>query len=126
VLSALPGQARAGCVVVGDRADIRSGSMAAGNFSTARQQYAAAKKTNPAPSVNLYLIPADARRLTKLTLTMERVGAGDSKRTLTSTSVQQADRWEYFAVSTTIPAPGTWRLRATSGSSSGCFDVTFG
>lgn len=126
VLSSLPGSAKSGCVAVGERSDVRSGTMAAGNFVTARKAFADQAKTVPAPTINLYLIPADARTLRKVTLTLEQVGGQHLKRTFTSTSVQDADQWKYFAVQASVPAAGTWRLRATSNTSTGCFDVVFG
>jgi hypothetical protein len=126
VLSSLPGSAKSGCVAVGKRTDVRSGSMAAGNFETARKQFTDQAGSVPAPTVNLYLIPADARSLSKVTLTLEQVGGQHLKRSVTSTSVQDAEQWKYFSVQTSVPAAGTWRLRATSGASTGCFEVTFG
>jgi hypothetical protein len=126
VLSSLPGSAKSGCVAVGDRTDVRSGTMAAGNFATARKQFADQVKTVPAPTVNLYLIPADARSLREVTLTLEQLGGRHLKRSVTSTSVQDAEQWKYFSLQASVPAAGKWRLKATAGASTGCFDVDFG
>lgn len=126
VLAALPGSAKAGCVAVGDRTDVRSGTLAAGNFATARQQFKDQASSVPQPTVNLYIIPADARRLQSVTVTLEQVGGKHVVRKVTSSSVQDAEQWQYFAVQLTVPTAGTWRVRAASGRDVGCFDVRFG
>jgi hypothetical protein len=45
--------------------------------------------------------------------------------TVTSTSVERADVWRYFAVNVPIASAGAYRLTMVSGANRGCFDVTF-
>lgn len=120
VLNALPGRTSPGCVSVGARAtDVRSGSVAAGNFATARHSYASGTHT-----VFLYLIPQHAKGLHRATITLTP-RSGGSPATITSTQVDQAAQWQYFSVDLPVPAPGAYRLTMAAGSDHGCFDVTF-
>jgi hypothetical protein len=126
VLTSLPGSPRPGCVVVGDRADVRSGTMAAGNFVRAREEFRRLAASQPQPSIFLYVIPGDARRPRSVTVQLRQLSGGTARRTVTSSSVQDADQWKYFAVNVFVPGPGTWRLTTRAGADRGCFDVTFG
>jgi hypothetical protein len=126
VLNSLPGDAASGaCVAVGGRPDVRSGTMAAGNFVTARKAFTDQAKTKSQPSVFLYLIPSAAKGLTKVTVKLRSTADGTS-RTTTSDQTQYADDVLYFPVNLSIPAKGTWELTATSGGNTGCFSIAFG
>jgi hypothetical protein len=124
VLASLPGSTSSTCENVGSYTDLRSGSIAAGNFAHARAQYTESAALTPVPQVDLYAIPRHAAMLTTLTITVDPTGAGPTK-TLTSTSVQQADAWTYFAVQLPVPAPGGYQITMVSGADRGCFLVTF-
>ena len=125
VLASLPGNASGDCVEVGDLRDVRSGTMAAGNFATARQQFADQVGTKSQPTVFLYLIPSDSRRPGAVTVRLQQVPGGPA-RTIKSEVMETADRWRYFPVNLSIPAEGTWRITATTRKAKGCFLVTFG
>jgi hypothetical protein len=124
VLASLPGTTSATCEDVGSHTDLRSGSIAAGNFAHARAQYTQTVASTEVPELDLYVIPQHAAKLTTLTITMDPTDSGATK-TLTSTSVQQADAWSYFAVQLPVPAPGGYQLTMVSGADRGCFLVTF-
>jgi hypothetical protein len=103
---------------------MRSGSIAAGNFQSARKQYATDVKTTETPQLNLYVIPQNARGMRKLTVTVDPPGSGPNQ-TVTSNQVEDADQWRYFALVLPVRDPGTYQLSMTSGANHGCFDVTF-
>jgi hypothetical protein len=124
VLNSLPGHASASCATVGTNSDIRSGSIAAGNFQEARKQYATDIKTTETPQLNLYVIPQNARGMRKLTVTVDPPGSGPNQ-TVTSNQVEEADQWRYFALVLPVRDPGAYQLSMTSGANHGCFDVTF-
>jgi hypothetical protein len=123
VLDSLPGSDAADCADVGSRADVRSGSMAAGNFRIARSKYAAEAGRSEAPELFLYVIPQRPKHLHKLTVSVDP--ASGPTRTVTSTSMERADVWRYFAVDVPIARAGAYRLTMVSGSNKGCFDVMF-
>lgn len=124
VLNNLPGNPAAGsCVAVGDQRDLRSGTMGAGNFVTARKAFADQAKTKSQPSVPLYLIPSNATGLSTVVVTLRK---GGTSRTATFKEQQYAEDWLYFPVRLSIPSAGTWQITATSGSNTGCFSVAFG
>jgi hypothetical protein len=124
VLTSLPGSRAASCVVVGRRRDVRSGSVAAGNFVTARMSYIEQVPIAEVPTVFLYLIPEHAGALRSATVRVTRVGSGTAQ-TVTSQSVQQADEWRYFALQVPVRSPGTYRLAMAAGADHGCFEVRF-
>jgi hypothetical protein len=124
VLAGIPGSTSTACENVGSHTDLRSGSIAAGNFAHARAQYTQTAATTPVPALDLYVIPQHAAELTTLTITIDPTGAGPTK-TLTSKSVEQADAWSYFAVQLPVPAPGGYQLTMVSGPDRGCFLITF-
>jgi hypothetical protein len=124
VLAALPGSSASSCENVGTHTDLRSGSIAAGNFAHARTQYTQTPASTKVPEVDLYVIPQHAATLTSLTITVDPTGAG-ATTTLTSKSVEQADAWSYFAVQLPVPAAGGYQLSMVSGPDRGCFLVTF-
>jgi hypothetical protein len=125
VLAALPGAA-SGCVAVGSKTDVRSGAMAAGNFASARKEYASQPKGPEDPVVTLYAIPQDAKAMPGLTVTMKRLSGSEPARTVRSTSSETANSWSYYNVRLPVSAAGTWRLTMAAGSNKGCFDVSFG
>jgi hypothetical protein len=124
VLDALPGSKVAGCVAVGTHTDLRSGTIAAGNFAVARKQYTSTVHKTEVPEVFLYVIPEDTKSMSSVKVTVDPMGSGVT-RTVTSKSVQQADQWRYFAVNVPVHAPGSYRLTMQSGTNTGCFEVTF-
>jgi hypothetical protein len=124
VLDALPGSRSASCAIVGDRTDVRSGDVAAGNFVVARKSYAKQVPIAEVPTVFLYLIPQHAASLRVATARVSLVGSGTS-RMVTSTSVEQADQWQYFAMQIPVRQPGRYRLTMAAGTDRGCFEVTF-
>ena len=125
VLDSLPGNAKPGCVEVGDRSDLRSGAIAAGNFADARAQYASNAGSQEQPEVHLYVIPQHAKQLHSVTVTMEPMSRAAKRSTVTSRSVEQADVWTYFSVHIPVPAPGEYRIRMVAGADQGCFVVDF-
>jgi hypothetical protein len=124
VLKSLPGATTSACVTVGSHSDIRSGSIAAGNFQTARKQYAADVNHTETPQLNLYVIPQDATGMRELTVKIDPLGVGTTT-TATSKQVEDADQWSYFALVLPIREPGAYRLLMVAGSNRGCFDVSF-
>jgi hypothetical protein len=123
VLESLPGSGAARCAYVGSRTNVRAGSMAAGNFRIARTKYAAEARRSEAPELFLYVIPQRTKHLHKLTVSVDP--ASGPTRTVTSTSMERADVWRYFAVDIPIPRAGAYRLIMVSGANRGCFDVIF-
>ena len=123
MLSRLSGSAGSNCQTVGLRTDVRAGSLAAGNFEQARQQYADAKGGKPV-SVFLYAIPEHSTSMPGVSVTLESLTSGAST-TQTFRSVEDAESWKYYPVFLPIPAPGSWRITMTAGPDRGCFQVTF-
>jgi hypothetical protein len=97
--------------------------MAAGNFTVARRSYAARAGHSEAAEVFLYAIPRDPEGMHRVTVTVD-APSGPS-HTITSTSVEHADVWRYFAVHLPIAEAGTYRLTMVSGTDKGCFQVRF-
>lgn len=95
-----------------------------GNFRTAQKSYKSQHGHSQLPTVSLYVIPTH-RSMPGVRITMTPTTTKGTARTITSKSVQQADVWEYYAVQLPVPAAGTWRLKVSSGTDHGCFDVTF-
>jgi hypothetical protein len=125
VLDALPGSAAASCAAVGKHSDLRSGSIAMGNFVSARKQYLQVAPKSELPEVNVYVIPKDTSSMKSATVTVDPLGRGATRK-VTSKSVQDAADWRYFAVQLPVAAPGSYRLTVVAGPNRGCFDVTFG
>ena len=121
VLNRLPGSANAGCVTVGQQADVRSGSIAVGNFTEART--AVTKGGVNGADVNFYVIPADSGSMTGVQL--KATSPTGSVRTVTSKQMGQADEWSYYRVVLPVRGGGTWRLEFQAGKNSGCFMVAF-
>ena len=120
VLVALPGSTTKGCVTVGKDRDVRSGTMAGGNFAAARSNFAAA----PSEEVPFYFIPAAVSEDAELEVTVSRPD-GSSATTVRTSGLQQADVWSYYVTRVKIPGEGTWRLTATDGTSRGCWEADF-
>lgn len=122
VLDSLPGEAKAGCIEVTDERDARSGSMAAGNFVDAVAQFAEA----PEDAIPFYFIPVDITDDPELVVELEQLD-GSGSQTVRSSQVGTANEWRYYPLMLEIPAPGTWRIKASVGDENeGCWDVTFG
>ncbi len=125
VLSAIPGNA-SGCVVVGTRADVRSGGIAAGNFAGARREYAGQAGGAGARTVSLYVIPKHAKKMPGLSVRMAPVSGDGSARTVRTSAAETANSWSYYPLTLPVPASGVWRLSMTAGPDTGCFEVSFG
>jgi hypothetical protein len=123
VLDSLPGNTSEKCVAVGKRTDVRSGSMAAGNFAQARQSFRSATGPDPA-TVHLYFVPEQSGASPTLTVTMTSPDGG--KATVSSNQVETANTWSYYSVELPVPSSGTWMLHARAGTNRGCFKIRFG
>ena len=125
MLDRLPGSAGDACVAVGDRRDVRSGGIGAGPFDEARTSFADQTESGTPAQVSLYFIPANGPGSKPgLTVTMDNTTTG-ATQTLHETTTADADVWTFFQTEIPVPAPGKYRIRATSGGDSGCFLVTF-
>lgn len=124
VLESLPGSSSPSCAAVGSHPDLRSGSLAAGNFVVARKKYRSVVGKTEVPEVGLYLIPQHAGNLHSATVTVDPLGSGVTKK-VTTRSVQDGDASRYFSVQIPVTEPGTYRLTVVSGQDHGCFVVTF-
>lgn len=126
VLARLPGRADGDCVPVGDRRDVRSGDIGAGPFEDARAQFVKQRGAGQPPVVRLYFIPASGgQQLPGLQLVVRNRDTGD-RHEVKETTTSDADRWTFYDAEVPVPRPGTYEIRATSGSDSGCFLVQFG
>ncbi|HET6876606.1 MAG TPA: hypothetical protein VFH38_03675 [Jatrophihabitans sp.] len=124
VLDALPGNASGACAVVGNRRDVRSGGVAAGNFAAARRSFAKQYRKTEVPEMNMYVIPRTAVGNHRVRVMIDPLGRGPTT-TAASTQVEQADAARYFALMLPIERPGTYRLTMRSAGGSGCFNVSF-
>jgi hypothetical protein len=125
VLSQLPGASSArGCVVVGNRTDVRGGALAMGNFADARAKFRHAKNAYVADESFFYVIPA-SRSVGRVTVTATRPGRSGAPVRATSTDPEQAAQWKYFPIHLTLPASGTWRFHVSTPTASSCFDARF-
>jgi hypothetical protein len=126
VLKRLPNPAGP-CPAVGDGRDVRSDSMAAGPFDTARQQFAKSRPTSPEPTkVRLYWIPKSGKAVAGgLVLKVTKVSSGSKTNTVRDAVVSDAAGVSFYDSQVPIAGPGTWQIKATSGHDTGCFRVTF-
>ena len=126
VLDRLPSPAGS-CPAVGSDRDVRSGSMAAGPFDAARAQFSSSKPTSPeATKVRLYWIPKSGKTSAHgLVLKVTKVGSNGTVNTVRDAVVADAGGVSFYDSQVPIPGPGTWQIKATSGSDTGCFQVTF-
>lgn len=126
VLNRLPSPAGK-CPAVGNGRDVRSGTMAAGPFNTAKAQFAASKPTSPeSTKVRLYWIPKSGKVSPHgLVLKITKVGAAGTANTVRDAVVADAGGVSFYDSQVPIASAGTWQIRATSGSDTGCFRVTF-
>lgn len=122
VLDSLPGSRRMTCAQVGTHTDLRSGSLAVGNFAVARKSYVKQVPITEVPTVFLYLIPQHMRAAKKAVVTMH--GPGTTQR-VTSKDVEEAGDWRYFALNLPVSSPGSYQLNIAAGVDRGCFRVTF-
>lgn len=118
VLRRLPGSTKPVCQRVGNRHDVRSGSMAAGPFDTARHSYG----NGP---VRLYWIPQQTGDLSGVSVTATNLRTGTVVH-YQHTIVSSADPWQYYDTLIPLHPRGTWRLQARSGTATGCFVVKLG
>lgn len=118
VLTRLPGSAKQGCEQVGNRHDVRSGSMAAGPFDSARRSYGRGP-------VRLYWIPQQTGDLSGVTVTATNLSTGTVVH-YRHTIVSYAEPWQYYDTLIELHPAGTWKLQATSGNATGCFLVKLG
>lgn len=124
VLQSLPGSASSTCGAVHESTtDLRVGSMAAGNWKSARADFHKQYGTTEVPELSMYAIPQNVKHLKSLKLTV--TPQGGAAKTVTVKGLQSADVWSYFALQVPIPKPGTYRLTMVAGANKGCFDVTF-
>ena len=123
VLGSLPGGTDGSCVEVDGQRDVRSGSMAAGNFAEAITAFTQ-QSTGGGATVRLYWIPQHGDQLPGVTVRGTRLEDGQ-EFTHGDSTFGEAEQWRYYLTEITIPSPGTWRLEATSGPDRGCFTVTF-
>ena len=121
VLNRLPGTASPGCVAVGKQTNVRSGSIAVGNFVEARTNVT--KGGVNGAEVNFYVIPADAGSMPGVQL--KATSPTGRVRTVTSKQVEQAEQWSYYRIVLPVRGSGTWRLEFEAGKDSGCFTVVF-
>jgi hypothetical protein len=126
VLTRLPNPAGS-CPAVGGGRDVRSGSMAAGPFDTAKKQFATSRSTSPEPTkVRLYWIPKSGKAVSGgLVLKVTKVAAGAKTNTVRDGVVSDAAGVSFYDSQVPIAGPGTWQIKATSGQDTGCFRVTF-
>ena len=109
---------------MGDQGDVRSGRLAVGNFANARAVYEQQGAARPT-EVPLYVIPARTSARKAVVKLAPADGSGRAHKISTSAR-QKADTWTYFAVQVPVPAAGDYRLTATAGGATACFEVTFG
>jgi hypothetical protein len=124
VLTSLPGSREPGCVDVGRHRDMRSGSVAMGDFATARAAYHRDGGAYDAPPLFFYVIP-QSRSVRAVTVTATRVDGTSAPVHLTSRQVEQAAQWSYFPLHLVLPAAGTWRFRVSASDQQGCFVASF-
>jgi hypothetical protein len=124
VLQHLPGVHASRCVTVGDRTDVRSGSIAMGNFALARQNFRTASSAYNADPSFFYVIPR-SRAAKAVTVVATRLGGRHAPVRIRSRQVEQAAQWNYFPIQIQLPNTGTWRFRVTTGAEHGCFDASF-
>lgn len=124
VLDSMGGSKSGKCVVVGNRADVRSGDIAMGNFATARAVFKKSKGASydAAPSF-FYVIP-QSRKLTGVTVTATSRSATDQIRVKTD-QVEDAAQWRYYPIQIKLSARGTWRFKVVAGGARGCFEAKF-
>ena len=124
VLNDMPGPTKSKCVVVGDRSDVRSGSLAMGNFANARKAFRAAKNVYEAPPSSFYVIPKSVNG-TRVVVTAKNVSGKVDPVTVKSTQVEEAAQWKYFPVELQLTASGTWQFEVEVNKTHGCFVAKF-
>jgi hypothetical protein len=126
VLDSIPGDVTGACVAADGLRDVRSGGFAAGAFDEATDAYVDPMGDDTVP---LYWIPEHAEDLGRLTVRGTQVTGGNAtfveEQPTVSEIVGDTGTWHYYLTDFAIPAPGQWRLEASSGADSGCFTVTF-
>lgn len=121
MLDRVPGDRGTGCAQVGERAEVRSGSVVVGNFAEARTEVA---KGGPnGAELQLYVFPQHAASMPGVRLTA--TPPSGPSRTVTSARSNRGDEWSYYRVALWVKGRGTWRLDVASGPDTGCFLVRF-
>ena len=95
VLENLPGSPSPGCAVVGERSDVRAGTLAIGNFVDMRKTYSAQAKTKEQPEVSMYVIPRQVKPDSGVSVLLESL-QGKGRRTVRVSSAQTAGEWRYY------------------------------
>ena len=99
---------------------MRSGGLGAGPFDEVRASYSAKSKSSR--TLELYFIPANAKKLKAVTVTAKNSATGVSVRKK-STTIGDADQWKFYRLQLDLPEAGTWVLRAVAGQDRGCWVV---
>ncbi|WUH97787.1 hypothetical protein OHR68_30365 [Spirillospora sp. NBC_00431] len=102
----------------------------AGNFHAARIQFSDQGTNQGDARVKIYWTPlhASSKPWTgpRLTVHLTRLSGTRITRTLHQPTVAHgADGRSFYPTDTPIPAPGRWKLEASTGQDTGCFIVTF-
>ncbi len=123
VFARVAGEAKATCVAVGSRRDVRSGSIVGGPFDSAIAAWGRTAPEVPTHSVQLYWIPMNTAAMPGVTVTATNT---TTKTTLTvsSDTVGDAEQWKYYSTQIVLRDAGTWRLQVSAGPDSGCFEMT--
>lgn len=124
VLNSLPGSASSSCAATGSHTYLRAGSVAAGDFAMARQEYAKSVGSGSTPQVELRVIPEHTHGLRSSTVYVTPIAGGPTK-TVTSRAVEPADQFRYVELAVPIPKAGSYRLTMVAGPDRGCFVTTF-
>jgi hypothetical protein len=116
-----PGPPEHRCADVKDRQNIRSGDFIACNFAS----FIAGWDGTPETS-KLYYIPAAPVAKQPLTVIAELLDeAAPQKVTFTfGATAWTTSGIPFYASGTVLPARGRWRITATAGDNSGCFDLS--
>jgi hypothetical protein len=108
------------CLDVNSRTDVRSGDFIAGNFSVFVRDWDGTLATS-----KLYYIPSAPVPGQPLTVVAERLDDA-ARQQVTFTfggTAWTLDGIPFYVSGTVLPVRGRWRLTATVGENSGCFDV---
>ncbi len=123
VLAGIDGERRGGCVDTGEARDVRSGGLAAGPFDEVRAGWDAGSGTSR--TVPFYLIPEHPGAMDGVVLT-GRLVEGSQRFREKHRRTSRVEGFDFYDLDLTLPAAGTWRLRATAGRDVGCWTVEVG
>ncbi|MQA80268.1 MAG: hypothetical protein GEV10_17590 [Streptosporangiales bacterium] len=110
---------------VGDRKDVRSGGIVAGNFAVAKDLFA-----NPGHDVDryglkVYWVPLHAKKMPGLTVRLTRLTGKKITRTMRQNEPASSGNAWFYPSGVPIREAGTWQLEAAGGPDRGCFIATF-